>query len=78
MSPSRDAEIHPAPASGDPDGDGKITVEDTALLNSWIFGKPDAALTEWQAADMNQDQVIDAADLTMMKRAMLAQKAQAH
>ncbi len=72
------AEIHPAPASGDPDGDGKITVEDTALLNSWIFGKPDAALTEWQAADMNQDQVIDAADLTMMKRAMLAQKAQAH
>lgn len=59
-------------ASGDVSGDGIFSVADAVLLQKWLLGVPDTALTDWQAADLCADGSLDAFDLACMKRALLA------
>ncbi|MBR6719016.1 MAG: dockerin type I repeat-containing protein [Oscillospiraceae bacterium] len=63
----------PEPVSGDADGDGKLTGTDAELLTKWLLSDPAAEIVNVQAADMNQDQKLDAADLSLLRRALLAQ-----
>lgn len=56
---------------GDCDADGELTVADTVLLQKWLLSVPDTKLSDWKAADLCEDGVIDIFDLAMMKRALL-------
>ncbi|MBP0967602.1 MAG: CotH kinase family protein [Oscillospiraceae bacterium] len=56
---------------GDVNGNGTVGAEDAALLREWLRGNPDAALTEWYAADLNTDGRLDAYDLTLLKQMIL-------
>ena len=57
--------------SGDVNGDGKFTVSDVVLVEKWLLALPDAELAHWEEADFCPDHKLNAADLTMMKRALL-------
>ena len=61
--------MHAAPPvkKGDIDGDGKVDKTDVQELSKMLTGE--TALN--QAADWNKDQVINAVDFTLMKRAVL-------
>lgn len=53
---------------GDADNNGTFGVSDVIMLQKWLLraGK----LTNWKAADFNEDKVIDVFDLALMKRAL--------
>ncbi len=57
---------------GDCNADGELTVADTVLLQKWLLSVPDTKLSDWKAADLCEDGVIDVFDLAMMKRALLS------
>lgn len=54
---------------GDVNGDEKSSVADAVLLQKWLMGQ-DAAMTLWYAADYDRNGVLNATDLTLMKRAL--------
>ena len=54
--------------SGDVNADGIVSVSDVVLLQKWLLAVPDAKLTNWKAADVYEDDVIDIFDLAMLKR----------
>ncbi|MBR5361843.1 MAG: carbohydrate-binding domain-containing protein [Oscillospiraceae bacterium] len=56
-----------AAASGDVNGDGKLTKNDAVQLQKWLL-TADASPADWRAGDMNQDNILDARDLTLLKR----------
>ncbi|MBR5363230.1 MAG: carbohydrate-binding domain-containing protein [Oscillospiraceae bacterium] len=56
-----------AAASGDLDGDGKLTAADVRLLQNFLLTKS-GRLSDWQAADFDGNRVLNAADLSLMKR----------
>ncbi len=57
--------------SGDVDGDGKLSIIDTIMLQKYLLCT--ANLTAPQNADLCEDGVIDAFDLAVMKRELVAQ-----
>lgn len=61
-----------AAASGDTDGDGQLTQKDVRLLSEWLDGGA-ASLGDWQAADLDGNGRLNAADMTMLKRLLLNQ-----
>ena len=60
--------------AGDVNADGAVNREDAVLLGKWLGCAPDTTLPDWQAGDMNQDALLDAADLTLLKTAVLADR----
>ena len=60
--------------TGDVNGDGRFTVSDVVLLEKWLRALPDAELANWEEADFCTDHRLNAADLSMMKRALLSLK----
>lgn len=56
---------------GDVNSDGKFTVADVTLFQSWIMGK-NVTLNNSQAVDFCNDGVLDSFDLCMMKSELLA------
>ena len=64
-----------AEPSGDCTGDGEFDVLDVVALQKWLLACEDTGLTDWQAADLCQDDVLDVFDLGMMKRHLLEQSA---
>ena len=56
---------------GDVNGDGTADAADASLFRDWLSGDPDAALTEWYAADLNADGRLEAADLTLLKKMIM-------
>ncbi len=56
-----------AAASGDVNGDGKLTKADAVQLRNWLLTSS-YTLADWRAGDMNQDNRLDARDLTLLKR----------
>lgn len=54
---------------GDVNGDEKSSVAVAVLLQKWLMGQ-DAAMTLWYAADYDRNGVLNATDLTLMKRAL--------
>lgn len=57
--------------TGDVSGDGVTEVSDAVAVQKYLLSEADA-LTNWKAADYNNDNRLDARDLTLMIRAMLA------
>ncbi|MCQ2416243.1 MAG: RICIN domain-containing protein [Oscillospiraceae bacterium] len=56
------------PAAGDINLDGVCSAADAVLLQKWLCGIPETELPNPKAADLNDDQKITAADLTLLKR----------
>ncbi len=56
---------------GDANADGKFDVSDVVAVQKWLLSVPDAALPDWKAADLCQDGVLNALDLSLLKRRLL-------
>ncbi len=56
---------------GDVNTDGTVDLSDVRLLRDWLLAKPDTVLKNWQAADMDENGRLDAADLSRLKRMIL-------
>ena len=57
---------------GDVNADDAFTLMDVVMLQKWLLCTPDAALTNWRAGDLREDGRMDAFDLCIMKRELLA------
>ncbi|MDE5583815.1 MAG: dockerin type I repeat-containing protein [Ruminococcus sp.] len=55
---------------GDANADGRFTIADVALFQSWIMGN-DVTLNNYQAVDFCEDGILDVFDLCMMKSELL-------
>lgn len=60
---------------GDINADGKFNVADVVALQKWLLCAKDAekSIVEWKAGNFVDDDRLDAFDLSLMKRALLAQ-----
>ena len=58
---------------GDCNADGKLSIADVIMLQKWILNDG-TELTDWQAADLCEDGIINVFDLCLMKRFLIAQK----
>lgn len=58
---------------GDVNADGELLVSDAVLLQKWLLAVPDTRLPDWNRADLRRDGRLDAFDLTLLKRARIAQ-----
>lgn len=58
---------------GDVNADGALSVIDAILLQKWLLAVPDAELTDWKAADLCEDNIINVLDLHLLKRMLLEQ-----
>ncbi len=61
--------------AGDVNADGTVNQEDAALVGKWLCCELDGSLADWQTGDMNQDAKLDAIDLTLLKQALLTNRA---
>ena len=52
---------------------GALSVIDAILLQKWLLAVPDAELTDWKAADLCEDNIINVFDLHLLKRMLLEQ-----
>ena len=57
--------------SGDVNGDGEFNIADAILLQKWLLGVPDTELARWEEADFCMDNKLNAADFSLMKRALM-------
>ncbi|MDE5556569.1 MAG: dockerin type I repeat-containing protein [Ruminococcus sp.] len=55
---------------GDVNADGRFTIADVTLFQSWIMGN-DVTLNNYQAVDFCEDGILDVFDLCMMKKELL-------
>lgn len=51
--------------------DGKFDITDVVLLQKWLLAVPDTKLANWKAADLCEDNHLDAFDLCLMKRMLV-------
>ena len=58
---------------GDVNADGKFDVVDLVLLQKWLTADRDTYLSNWKAADLCEDSVIDVFDIIAMRRELLSQ-----
>lgn len=56
---------------GDINGDGIFNISDVVMLQKWISAGPDVTLPNWKAADLNDDNILNSADLSMMRSNLL-------
>ena len=56
---------------GDVNADGACNTADAMILQKWLLAVPDTELRDWKAADFNEDNQLDARDLSMMKRILM-------
>lgn len=63
----------PEPESGDCNSDGVFNISDVVTLQKWLLAVPDVKLTNWKAADLNENGTINVFDLCMMKRLLISQ-----
>lgn len=59
----------PVRLKGDADADGTVAVSDAVMLTKYLLTAGD--VTDPEAADMNEDGILNAVDLTLLKRCML-------
>ncbi len=57
---------------GDVNADGFFNITDAVLFQKWLLSAPDAKLSNWQAGDLWQDDVLDVFDLCLMKRELFS------
>ncbi len=56
---------------GDVNADGAFNITDAVLLQKWLLTVPDMHPADWKATDFNNDNYLDASDLSMMKRVLM-------
>lgn len=56
---------------GDINMDGVCDIKDAVLLQSWLLTIPDTELANWKAGDLNKDEKLTGADLTLLKPILL-------
>ena len=61
-----------AAGSGDLSGDGKISVTDVKMLQSYLLGKK-STLSDWREGDLDSNGRLDVRDLTLLKRLAMQQ-----
>lgn len=59
------------PVRGDINADGFTNRADVLFLRDWLFGKPAEDSVTLMNADLNDDNMLDASDLTLLKRMIL-------
>ena len=59
---------------GDVNADGAFGLTDAVALQKWLVRIPGAALVSWRCADYDNDAVLTVADLSLMKRSLLARE----
>ena len=57
---------------GDVNADGEFNIADVLLVQKWLLAPNDTKLTNWKAADLCENGVINTADLSHMKKQLLA------
>ena len=62
--------LHTEPVAGDVNADGSFDTADAVLLQRWLLTEK-KNLPNWKAADISDDNQLNAADLTLMKRALM-------
>ncbi|MBO4493588.1 MAG: CotH kinase family protein [Ruminococcus sp.] len=65
--------VYTTDVRGDANADGKFNVVDLVLLQKWLTADRSIELSDWQAADMCSDGVIDVYDLISMRKELLGQ-----
>ena len=58
-------------ATGDVNGNGVFNMTDAVLFQAWLLNVPNMELADWKAADFRNDNKLNAADLSLMKQALL-------
>ena len=58
-------------AAGDVNRDHILNKADVTALISWLTADPKLQIADWEAADRDQNRILSAADLTLIKRALL-------
>ena len=61
--------------NGNINGDGQFTDADVTTLQKWLSGDSEVTIFDWGSGDFNLDNKLTAADLTLMKRALLKKPA---
>lgn len=56
---------------GDVDKNGAFELNDIVLVQRWLLAEQNTVLADWQAGDLNSDGRLNAADLTLLKRALM-------
>ncbi len=59
----------PKPVKGDINKDGSFSVADIVMMQKYLV--KDGSITDWEAADLNKDSIIDGNDFTALKRMLL-------
>lgn len=57
--------------AGDVNADGNFNIADVVALQKWILADENAGLADWKAADINSDDKLDSADLSLMRRMLI-------
>ena len=65
------SEPEPPKPVNDINGDGSFDKKDVTLLQNWLLGRSDAVLNNPAAADADGNKILNAADLSAMKQALL-------
>ena len=65
------SEWTPHVIKGDVNADGAFNITDAVLLQKWLLTVPDMHPADWKATDFNNDNQLDARDLSMMKRVLM-------
>ena len=63
--------IERKPVEGDINADGIFDLADAVTLQKWLLTEPDMHPADWKAADFNNDNQLDARELSMMKRVLM-------
>ena len=71
LSTNRFRLVQTKPVAGDVNADGEFSIADAILLQKWLLATPNTHLANWKAADFSGDNRLNAADLTLMKRALM-------
>ena len=59
--------------NGNINGDGAFNISDAVTLQRWLLGDSEVTVYDWGSGDFNLDNQLTAADLTLMKRALMFQ-----
>lgn len=57
---------------GDVNADGQLSDADVATLQNWLLAVPNTQLADWKAADLCEDDKLDAFDLCIMRKLLLS------
>ncbi len=59
---------------GDINSDGKFNVSDAVILQKWLLAVPNTKLADWKAADLCEDDKLDAFDMIEMRKLLIENK----